>query len=198
MRQLGQRRNWRIRQGGWQVVARRVLHSPHPILELLVILPPHIKCRLLFQFSINHPPPTKEYGYVTRRPSTSRPAGLTPWRNRNRSSEGAVAFDDQDSRYAVWMCNMFTTYPGEKDIPSLKDDNVLGTCFPVAHIDYAIENNKHLLPIVYMPLVRLISPMQADRGAVHIRQVQSSPGTSSSKFLASNEPQSFLLEKWCR
>jgi hypothetical protein len=112
----------------------------------------------------------------------------------NCGSDAAFAFDDQDSRFAVRMRNVFTTYLGEKDIPSLKDDNVLRTCFPIAHIDCAVKNNKHLLPIVYMPLVRLISPMQADRGPVHIRQVRSAPGTRSSKVLASNESHSFLLE----
>jgi len=50
------------------------------------------------------------------------------------------------------------------------------TAVPVMHVDRAVEDDEDLQPIVHMPDVRLISPVQSDCGAVNLGEVQRAPG----------------------
>lgn len=57
------------------------------------------------------------------------------------------------------MGDMFGTDSGMEDV-ALKDGAVLQAGLPVSHLNPAIEDGKHLLPVVDVPLVRLVRPVK--------------------------------------
>lgn len=55
----------------------------------------------------------------------------------------------------------------EENVARLHLLAVLDTVISVAHFDYAIQDNEHLLAIVDVPPIGLVRPVQAGRDAVH-------------------------------
>ena len=63
----------------------------------------------------------------------------------------------------------------------------------VVHINLAIHHRKHFLPIVHMPVIGLIGPVQANAHAFNVRNIQGSPGFFSKKFFPRKTLQSDLF-----
>lgn len=74
--------------------------------------------------------------------------------------------------------------------------------FAVAHLHLAVEHGEDLLAVVDVPAVRLVGPVQPRRDAVHLRDVQRTPGAIGTEGLAANDLHgqgfSLSLEESCR
>jgi hypothetical protein len=68
----------------------------------------------------------------------------------------------------------------------MKHADFLYAIGPKVHIHHTIHDRKDFLPIIDVPPVRLIGPMQFDGGAVQVCNWQTAPGPVCSKFFASN------------
>ena len=71
---------------------------------------------------------------------------------------------------------MLGAHSGKGNIARLQSRHLHDPILPVMHIHSAIQHNKHLFAIVDMPLIGLISPVQARGDAIHVGDVDRTPG----------------------
>lgn len=73
---------------------------------------------------------------------------------------------DQDARRPLRMGHVLATDLGKEDVARLQQAAVLLTGLAPAHLDAAVEHGKHLRPIVDVPAVGRVGPVQTDGDAV--------------------------------
>jgi len=91
----------------------------------------------------------------------------------------APALDDEDPRLWCWVGNVFVTDIGIANAARRETLDSLFAVISVVHVDGTIKDNEDLWPIVYVPDVGLIGPVQPDRCIVDLRNVQCAPRTLS-------------------
>lgn len=91
----------------------------------------------------------------------------------------ACLLDDQNARGADGVGDMLSAHSGKGNIAWLQPDHLHGFVLPVMHINRAIQHDKYLFAIVDVPLIGLISPVQASGDAIHIGDVDRPPGAIS-------------------
>lgn len=101
-------------------------------------------------------------------------------------SNAALTFDNQNPYFSARMRDMLTSHSREKNVADRQCYDVLDARLAVMHVDRAVENRKYLFTIIYMPPVRLVSPVQTGRGPAHVGDVVSTPGASGCEFFAPN------------
>jgi len=101
-------------------------------------------------------------------------------------SNAALTFDNQNPCFSARMRDMLTSHSREKYVADRQCYDVLDARLAVMHVDRAVENRKYLFTIIYMPLVRLVGPVQTGRGPAHVGDVVSTPSASGCEFFAPN------------
>ena len=81
---------------------------------------------------------------------------------------------------------MLTSRFREKHVAHRKCHDVLDAALAVMHIDRTVEDDKYFFTVIDMPFVRLVGPVETDRGSAHVRDVVGTPGASGSEILASD------------
>jgi len=83
-------------------------------------------------------------------------------------SHAAFTFDHQDAGFTSGMSYVFATHLREEDVACFQGHRVFGSRRSVVHFDYPIEYGEYFFPIVHMPLVRLIGPVEPRCRAAHV------------------------------
>ena len=74
----------------------------------------------------------------------------------------------------------------EKYISNLEANDFFDARLSIMHVDGAIQNHEYLFPIIHVPLVWLVSPMQANGRSTHVGYICSTPGPHRRECLAAN------------
>src|SRR5690606_18837159 len=92
------------------------------------------------------------------------------------SLDTALSLNDKDPGFSDRVSNMLCPDSGIEHVARLKDGAALFAGIPISHLDAAIEDGKDLFPVIDVPLVWPICPMQARGDAAHIGNVGGAPG----------------------
>lgn len=93
-------------------------------------------------------------------------------------SDAAFFFDDKDAGFAARVCNVFATCASIEHISGLQGCDVLCARFSVMHVDRAVKDGEDFFPVVHMPSVGLVGPVQAYGNAAHVWQCRAPPRRS--------------------
>ena len=104
-----------------------------------------------------------------------RPCAVIVSIPRSENSNAALTFDNKNPGLAARMRNMFTSHSSEKHVTYLQTHDPRNAGLAVVHIDRAIKNGKYFLPIVDVPFIRFISPMETSCGASHVGNLVGAP-----------------------
>ena len=103
--------------------------------------------------------------------------GLSDWMLSGRNPlDAACLLDHQNAGCANGVGNMLGANSGKGNIARLQPRHLHSSVLPVMHINSAIQHDKHLFAIVNVPLIGLISPVQASGDAIHVGDVDRTPG----------------------
>lgn len=108
-------------------------------------------------------------------PSSPASAAFKRARQVGTALDAALALDHEDARLSDRMGDMFRARGGVEHVTRLEEGAVLLARFAISHLDPTIEDREHLFPVVDMPPVGLIRPVQARGDAVHVRYVDGAP-----------------------
>ena len=81
---------------------------------------------------------------------------------------------------------MLATHACMKYVTRMQPDHLHMALRSVVHINLTIHHRKHFLPIVHMPAIGLIGPVQANAHAFNVRNIQGSPGLLSKEVFSSD------------
>lgn len=98
-------------------------------------------------------------------------------------SDGAGLFDDEDARGSVvGVCDVFVTDLGHTDPTRGQALDLLRTLRSVVHVDLPLEDDEHLGPVIDVPDVGLVGPVQAHGCIGDSGEVGCRPGSVSGEF----------------
>ncbi len=89
--------------------------------------------------------------------------------------DAALALDHEDPGFWRWAGDVLV--PGVSVAQPARRQTLdpLLAVLPVVHVDGAVEDNENLRPVVDVPHVGLIGPVQPHRGVLDLRDVQCAP-----------------------
>jgi hypothetical protein len=105
------------------------------------------------------------------------------------------ALDNQYSRLTDRMCDMLCPNASEENVPNLHALYVLTMFVAIVHINRTIEHNEYFLTVVYVPFVRLVSPVKSRGDAIHICNRNRFPCISASEVPGRNKVHGDTLER---
>src|SRR5690606_23556193 len=97
--------------------------------------------------------------------------------NQAARLDTAFSLNHQDPGLSDGMGDVLGPDSGMEDVARLEDGAVLQAGLPVTHLDPPIEDGKHLLAVVDVPLVGLVRPVKARGDPAHVGNVCRAPRT---------------------
>ena len=82
------------------------------------------------------------------------------------------------------MRNMLISEFSNEDGSWPKLCDLFFTLLTIVHVHQTIENDEGFWPVVHMPFVRLIGPMQAHSGALNFRKIERLPRAGATEIAA--------------
>src|SRR5690348_8195487 len=124
-------------------------------------------------------------GFLSPKPIPDRATGAAI--RTTTPSGAAFLLDHEDARFADRTSHVLGAHRSIEDVAGLQHDRLFAAVLAVAHLHLPVEDGEDFLPVVDVPIVGLVGPVQARGDAVHVGDVQRAPGPGRGKCLAADD-----------
>jgi hypothetical protein len=111
-----------------------------------------------------------------------RQAGLRRKATITNGSYRSFPLDNQNACLASRMGHVLVTFPSDKYIRALKQNDFLRPILTIVHVDCALDDDENLNTVIPVPFIRLIGPMQPSRHAIDLSNVFGAPSSFSAEI----------------